>query len=94
MEVITDAHGFFKDALGNECTLFRGGRRALVRLADGPFYADGGREEPVLDAAILVNDLKTIGFEMVEWSPMLDVPNGLVSDMYSRFVFRKNLDKE
>jgi SAM-dependent methyltransferase len=89
IQSVTDAHGHFKDRLGNECTLFQGGRRALVRLADGPFYADGGREEPVLEATRLIKDLSTVGFELVEWSPMIKRPNGLISDIYSSFVFKK-----
>jgi len=58
-------------------------------LVDGPFYADGGREEPILDASILVQNLKTVGFELLVWEPMLERPNGLVSDLYSKFVFKK-----
>jgi SAM-dependent methyltransferase len=89
IESLVDIFGHFKDTLGNECSLMQGGRRALVRLVDGPFYADGGREEPVLDASVFVQDLKNIGFKLVQWTPMLDFPNGLISDMYSSFVFQK-----
>ena len=61
----------------------------MVRLVDGPFYADGGREEPTLDAAILRSRLTEAGFECLVWEPMLPRPNGLVSDLYSKFVFKK-----
>lgn len=88
IEALVDPFGHFKDALGNECDLFQGGRRAMVRFADGPFYAEGGREEPVLDANVLVRDLASRGFSLVRWEPMLTSPNGLISDMYSSFVFR------
>ena len=89
IEALVDVNGHFIDALGNECSLTQGGRRAVVRLVDGPFYADGGREEPVLDAATLVQGLTSVGFKIVQWTPMIDHPNGLISDMYSTFVFQK-----
>ena len=88
-ESMVDAHGHFKDKLGNEIAILQDGRRLMVRLVDGPFYADGGREEPTLDAGFLVQNLKANGFEMLLWEPMLDQPNGLVSDLYSKFVFKK-----
>jgi len=89
IEALVDAYGHFKDRLGNECSLVQGGRRAVVRLVDGPFYADGGREEPILDANTLVQGLTSVGFKIVQWTPMIDHPNGLISDMYSTFVFQK-----
>lgn len=89
-EALADQYGHFKDSLGNEFALLQGGRRLNVRLADGPFYADGGREEPVLDATVLVQDLEILGLTMVMWEPMLPQPTGLISDLYSKFVFRKS----
>jgi len=89
-EALVDKYGHFKDPLGNEFALLQGGRRLNVRLVDGPFYADGGREEPVLDSTVLVKDLMVLGFELVMWEPMLPQPTGLISDLYSKFVFRKN----
>ena len=88
-EAIADTNGKFKDSLGNEFHIFKGGRRLLVNLVDGPFYADGGREEPMLDANELVQDLKILGLELMIWEPMLKEPNGLISDLYSKFVFKK-----
>ncbi len=90
VESLVDQFGHFKDELGNEIALLQGGRRLLVRLVDGPFYAEGGREEPTLDAQILRDKLARLGFECLVWEPMLERPNGLVSDMYSKFVFRKS----
>lgn len=88
-EAMVDQYGHFRDKLGNEIAILQGGRRLGVRLVDGPFYADGGREEPTLEADTLISNLKSVGFEMLVWEPMLPVPNGLVSDLYSKFVFRK-----
>lgn len=89
-ETIADTRGNYKDALGNEFSIFRGGRRLLVRLVDGPFYADGGRDEPMLNSDTLIQDLKRVGLDLVLWEPMLAEPNGLISDLYSKFVFKKN----
>lgn len=89
-EALVDQYGHFKDPLGNEFALLQGGRRLNVRLVDGPFYADGGREEPVLDASVLVKDLAVLGLDLVMWEPMLPQPTGLISDLYSKFVFRKS----
>ena len=93
LEALVDQFGHFKDKLGNEFGVLYGGRRALVRLADGPFYADGGREEPMLDASTLIKDLRGAGFDLVTWEPMIEKPNGLISDIYSTFVFKKVSDK-
>ena len=89
-EALMDQYGHFKDPLGNEFALLQGGRRLNVRLVDGPFYADGGREEPVLDATVLVQDLMVLGLDLIMWEPMLPEPTGLISDLYSKFVFRKS----
>jgi len=89
-EALVDKYGHFKDPLGNEFALLQGGRRLNVRLVDGPFYADGGREEPVLDSTVLVKDLAVLGLDLVMWEPMIPQPTGLISDLYSKFVFRKS----
>jgi ubiquinone/menaquinone biosynthesis C-methylase UbiE len=88
-EMMVDEFGHFKDELGNEIAWLHGGRSLLVRLIGGPFYAEGGREEPTLDPSVLIPDLVKIGFELLTWGPMIDQPNGLVSDLYSSFAFRK-----
>lgn len=91
-EAMTDDYGYFKDSLENEIAILQGGRRLMVRLSDGPFYADGGREEPIIDSTQLINGLTNFGFKLIKWEPMLAQPNGLISDLYSKFVFIKNLE--
>lgn len=86
-EAMVDESGKFTDNLGNEFIL--GPNDLMVRLADGPFYADGPKSEPLLDAPVLVENLERVGFTLMTWEPMLKHPNGLVSDLYSKFVFRK-----
>jgi trans-aconitate methyltransferase len=85
-EAMVDDSARFIDKFGNEIEL---GERLKVRLADGPFYADGPKEEPLLDAAVLIQSLEAVGFALMIWEPMLNRPNGLISDLYSKFVFRK-----
>jgi SAM-dependent methyltransferase len=77
----------FKDPLGN--TLEIKDDRLWVSLTDGPFYADGPKSEPLLNAFNLKHALSLRGFERLVWEPMLPVPNGHVSDLYSAFVFKK-----
>jgi SAM-dependent methyltransferase len=73
----------WRDRLGN--TLEIRGERLWVNLADGPFYADGPREEPMLDGPEFIDRL---GFEVVMWEPMISRPNGLISDLYTKFCLR------
>jgi SAM-dependent methyltransferase len=93
-ELISDSNGHYIDRLGNTFDIYQGGRRLLVKLTDGPFYADGPKDEPLLDSTLLTESLRDVGFELVSWEPMLDQPNGLISDLYSKFVFRKLLPGE
>ena len=88
-ESMVDQYGHFKDQLGNEIAWLHGGQNLLVRLVDGPFYADGGREEPTLSPVKLIQDLQEAGLHLVLWEPMLSHPNGMISDLYSKFVFKK-----
>lgn len=84
-----DPHGHYEDQLGNTFDMYQGGQRLLVRLTDGPFYADGARDEPLLDGEMLKDELKNLDFDLLFWGPMLAEPNGLISDLYSKFVFRR-----
>ena len=86
-ELLTNG-GVFTDPLGN--TLEIRGDRLWVSLTDGPFYADGPKSEPLLDAALITDELTARGFTRITWEPMIPAPNWHVSDLYSTFVFRKN----
>ena len=77
----------FVDELGNSIELRDG--KLWVHLTDGPFYAMGARPEPLVDVKKLTKALDDHGFHTSMWLPMLDKPNGLISDMYSKFVFTK-----
>jgi SAM-dependent methyltransferase len=99
--VVPDADKILKlpckwsDPLGN--TIERGpsigrgntGEMILVRLADGPYYAKGPVPEPLCYRNKLVEEVEAWGFCSQKWSDMLPTTTGLVSDMYSTFVFRK-----
>jgi SAM-dependent methyltransferase len=84
-ESMVNSNGLFRDKLGNEFRIL--GDRLSVRLSDGPFYADGAKEEPLLDGPILIQKLKALGFERRMWEPMVPRPTGLISDLYTKFVF-------
>ena len=86
-----DPNGHYEDSLGNVFDIYQGGRRLMVKLSDGPFYADGARDEPLLDFELLNDELQKLNFDLVFRGPMLAEPNGLISDLYSKFVFRKKI---
>jgi len=73
------------DALGNTVKLIDS-MHIEVKLTDGPFYADGPREEPIMDQHILVEVLRP-WFDLVSWKPMMQGRTGIISDIYSTFVF-------
>lgn len=75
------------DALGNTVT-FDGPDHALVSLTGGPFYAGQARREPLMTRMILESALSR-WFTVVEWIPMCYPATGLISDIYSTFVFRR-----
>lgn len=87
LQSILDSSSKFVDRLGNSLEV-KGGK-LMVYLTDGPYYAQGAKEEPILDKDLFLNSMKAYGFKMLLWEPMLKTPNGLVSDIYSQFVFVK-----
>jgi SAM-dependent methyltransferase len=84
---MANEYGKFKDNLGNQFEILEATDRLSVRLVDGPFYADGPKEEPLLDGPVLVERLKALGFEKRVWEPMVPRPTGMISDLYTKFVF-------
>lgn len=87
INLILNSKSKFTDQLGN--TIEKKGDRLLVNLMGGPFYAEGGREEPILDSDVFIKSMTASGFKLIQWAPMLDSPNGMISDIYSKFVFVK-----
>jgi SAM-dependent methyltransferase len=82
-EMLTNGQPWI-DTHGNTLEIKEG--RLWVNLSDGPFYANGPREEPMLDGPEFIDRL---GFEVIMWEPMLPRPNGLISDLYTKFCLRK-----
>lgn len=87
LQSILNSSSKFVDRLGNSLEVKDD--KLLVHLTDGPYYAQGPKEEPLLDKKLFVNSMLANGFKQVLWEPMLKTPNGLVSDIYSQFVFVK-----
>ena len=84
-ESMADENGHFIDNLGNEFKIEN--EKLHVRLAGGPFYASGAKEEPMMDGSVLIERLKDMGFDRLAWEPMVSRPTGLISDLYTKFVF-------
>jgi SAM-dependent methyltransferase len=91
-EAMADESGNFIDELGNEFKIEN--KKLHVRLTDGPFYADGAKEEPLLDGPVLIDRLKNLGFNRLVWEPMVSRPTCLISDLYTKFVFVNARDVE
>ena len=89
-EAMVDENNQFVDELGNKFQIEND--KLIFEVTDGPFYALGAREEPLLDGSILIQNLKNLGFDKLVWEPMLPRPNGMVSDLYTKFVFRNSRD--
>lgn len=87
LQSILDLNSRFVDRLGNSLEVK--GDKVMVHLTDGPYYAQGPKEEPLMDKDFFLTTMESIGFKMLVWQPMLKSPNGLVSDIYSQFVFVK-----
>jgi SAM-dependent methyltransferase len=79
----------FRDRLGNSFRMQDDTLFVTVADPSAPFYAGGERSEPVLHRQLLQRELEGLGVQLQSWQPMLQRRNGLISDMYSTFVFRK-----
>ena len=75
------------DSLGNTVELIDSSH-VSIRLVDGPFYADGAKTEPMISKGLLDQALKP-WFTLEKWSPMINTHTGLVTDIYSTFIFRR-----
>jgi len=84
--------GIFRDSLGN--IIQNSSHHASIKLIDGPFYNNEFRDEPKMDSEILIYNLQKLKFKIISWEPMMISPTGLISDMYTKFVFRndRNVD--
>lgn len=86
----------WSDSLGN--TVERGpstgrglvGEMILVKLVDGPYYKNNYVPEPIAYKSILIEELMKYGFVLINWNSMIRRPTGLISDIYSQFIFRKD----
>jgi len=87
IQTMCHPNGIFQDSLGNKIKNLKS--HASVQLVDGPFYNGEWKEEPYMDNHILISKLK---FRLVSWEPMMLTPNGLISDMYTKFVFCNDRD--
>lgn len=92
IETMCHPTGIFKDFFGNIIQNFSD--HALVKLIDGPFYKGESRKEPVMDGELLIFKILNSKFQIISWEPMMMKPNGMISDMYTKFVFRniRNVD--
>jgi len=99
--VVPDADKILKldlewtDPLGNKIQRGPGagrkliGEMILVKLSDGPYYSNGVVPEPLCYRDILTDALANRGIVLEKWDDFLPYKSGLVSDIYSKFIYRK-----
>jgi len=90
IETMCHPSGIFKDSLGNIIENFSD--HARVKLVDGPFYGGEFKTEPVMDGEFLILELLKLKITLISWEPMILNPTGMISDMYTKFVFRNNMN--
>jgi mRNA (guanine-N7-)-methyltransferase len=92
---ITKLPNKWSDSLGN--TIDRGtfsntnaqvGNMILFKVADGPYYSKGFVPEPLCYKEILFQEIGEM-FELESWSRMIPAQTGLITDIYSQFIFRR-----
>ena len=88
INVMCHPDNIFQDSIGNIIKKFS--HHVSIKLVDGPFYGGEFRDEPILDGSILILKLKKLKFDLITWEPIMLTPNGMISDMYTKFVFRNN----
>jgi SAM-dependent methyltransferase len=64
------------------------GNMILVNLSDGPYYSNGPIPEPLCYKDILFQELEE-WFELESWTKMVPYTTGLITDIYSKFIFRR-----
>jgi len=92
IETMCHPSGIFTDSLGNTIQNFS--HHASIKLIDGPFYSGETRDEPLMDGTILICNLLNLKFKIISWEPMMLKQNGMISDMYTKFVFRNDRNAE
>jgi len=88
---------YWKDELGN--TIQKGpsigkhghriGEMILVRLADGPYYASGHVPEPMCYFTKLIEICFDNRLALLELKPFVREPKNTITDVYSKFIFRR-----
>lgn len=60
------------------------GEHVFVNIADGPYYEDGAKKEPIAHKDRLVTALEANGFALKTWEPLF---GSAISELYSKFIF-------
>ena len=87
----------YEDSLGNKISrdvnktgYGKYGEYINVCLTDTPYFKGKYIPEPIAYKDYFVHEMVSHGFSLVQWKPLLDTPNGTISDLYSRFIFKRS----
>lgn len=83
----------YKDSLGNEIRKVnvQGDFGDLVsfNIVGSPYYRNGPISEPICYKELLITYMDRAGFELDYWIPFVSFTTGLISDVYSKFIFTR-----
>lgn len=58
-----------------------------VQVVGAPYYRQGARSEPIAYKDRMVTELTKRGFDLMHWGPIITHTTGLLTDIYSEFIF-------
>lgn len=58
-----------------------------VEVVGAPYYKHGPKSEPIAYKDRMLTELARKGFELVHWAPISPHTTGLLTDIYSEFIF-------
>lgn len=63
------------------------GDKMQVEVVGAPYYRSGPKSEPIAYKDRMITELTRRGFELVHWAPISSHTTGLLTDIYSEFIF-------
>lgn len=63
------------------------GDKIQVEVVGAPYYRSGPKSEPIAYKDRMITELARRGFELVHWAPISSHTTGLLTDIYSEFIF-------
>lgn len=87
-----EKYPYWSDVYGNTleylCTPTGGFNESVaVHVIDAPYYASGPRSEPIAHKDVFITEMANRGFSLERWTPIVSHTTGMLTDIYSEFIF-------